>query len=175
MISSILLRAFFPATVLATVVGAATAFSPSTSSATAASPVSSYARAAHDGSAPSRRLGGARSDSSGVYTAAQAERGKAVYTAVCAECHELEDFTHEDFRFEWNGVSLYEFFETIRTTMPDENPGTLERAQDVDVVTYVLKLNELPEGPEEFTADSVRASEVILSLPKRGQPADTLR
>jgi hypothetical protein len=88
---------------------------------------------------------------------------------VCAECHELEDFTHEDFRFEWNGVSLYEFFETIRTTMPDENPGTLTRAQYVDVVTYVLKLNELPEGPTEFSADSVSASEVLLNLPPRTQ------
>jgi len=153
MISSLLLRVLFPVTIVAVVMGAATAFSPSTSSAFASSVLTREVRG----------------DSAGVYTAAQAERGKAVYAAVCAECHELEDFTNEDFRSEWNGVSLYEFFETIRTTMPDENPGTLTRAQYVDVVTYVLKLNELPEGPTEFLADSVSASGVLLNLPPRTQ------
>ncbi len=170
MISSILLRALFPCTVVVAVFGAATAFSPATSLATAPSAVSSYAQAVRSGvHTPSRRASDSWADSVGVYTAAQAERGKAVYTAVCAECHELEDFTHEDFRFDWNGVSLYEFFENIRTTMPDENPGTLAREQYVDVVTYVLKLNELPEGPEEFTADSASASAVLLSFPPRGK------
>lgn len=164
-----LLRVLFPSTVVVAVFGAATAFSPSVSSASP-SVVAAYANVARDGMhAPARRVTPTVSDSVGVYTAEQAERGKAVYAAVCAECHELEDFTHEDFRFEWNGVSLYEFFETIRTTMPDENPGTLSREQYVDVVTYVLRLNELPEGPTEFTADSASASAVLLNLPPRGR------
>ncbi len=152
MIPQLLLRALLPATIVAAVVGSATASSPSTAA----------AYSVRDSRAASLF------DSVGVYTAAKAERGKAVYTAVCAECHELEDFTHPDFRAEWNGVSLYEFFEKVRTTMPDENPGTLAREQYVDVVTYVLQLNELPEGPAEFTGDSASASVVLLKLPPRG-------
>lgn len=156
MIPQVLLRALLPATIVAAVVGSATASSPSTA-------------AAYSGRAPQATSWSAsRLDSVGVYTAAQAERGKAVYTSVCAECHELEDFTHPDFRADWNGVSLFEFFENIRTTMPDENPGTLLREQYVDVVTYVLQLNELPEGPAEFTGDSASASSVLLDLPPRG-------
>ncbi len=155
MIPQFLLRALLPAAIVAAVVGSATASSPSTA-------------AAHGVRSTYLPVLSTLFDSVGVYTAAQAERGKAVYTSVCAECHELEDFTHPDFRADWNGVSLYEFFETIRTTMPDENPGTLAREQYVDVVTYVLQLNALPEGPAEFTGDSASASAVLLDLPPRG-------
>lgn len=107
-------------------------------------------------------------DSLGLYTAAQAERGQSVYKAVCAECHELADFTSVDFRLNWDGESLYALFESIRTTMPEENPGTLERQQYVDVVTYLLQLNELPAGPTEFAGDSARSSASILRLPAKG-------
>jgi mono/diheme cytochrome c family protein len=99
-----------------------------------------------------------------VYTAPQAERGKEVFTAVCSECHEMEDLTNEDFRENWDGTTLYELFDNIRTTMPDENPGTLTQEQYRDVTAYLLQLNKLPAGEQEFAGDSASASAVRLPL-----------
>jgi mono/diheme cytochrome c family protein len=103
-------------------------------------------------------------DTIAVYTEAQAARGKEVFTAVCAECHEVEDLTNDDFRQNWDGTTLYELFDNIRTTMPDENPGTLPPQQYVDVTAYLLQLNKLPAGEVEFTGDSASASAVRLPL-----------
>ncbi len=150
MLSHVILRALLPATAAVALVSGTVASSPSSSSAAPTRPIALTSSLAHD--------------SVGFYTEAQAERGQAVYKNVCAECHELQDFTNTDFRTEWDGNSLYELFESIRTTMPDENPGTLTREQYVDVVTYVLKLNAMPTGPAEFTADSASASAAILRL-----------
>jgi mono/diheme cytochrome c family protein len=151
MLSDLISRAMLPAAALAaTLCGAAVASSSSASAATHPSTRASVSALVID--------------SSGFYTEAQAERGLAVFKSVCAECHEMQDFTNTDFRTEWDGNSLYELFESIRTTMPDENPGTLAREQYVDVVTYLLKLNALPPGPAEFTADSASASAAILKL-----------
>ncbi len=108
-------------------------------------------------------------DTVAVYTEAQATRGQEVFTAICSECHEVEDLTNEDFRLNWDNTTLYELFDNIRTTMPDENPGTLTQQQYIDVTTYVLKLNKLPAGEVEFTGDSASASAVRLPLPPPGE------
>ncbi len=142
---TLLLRTFLVAVVALAVTGAATATASS-------SPAARHALVR---------------DSLGLYTAAQAARGEAVHKAVCAECHEMQDFTNEDFKLNWNGSTLFELYESIRTTMPDENPGTLTQQQYTDVVTYLLRLNELPEGDKEFVADSATASAVVLRLPTK--------
>jgi len=111
---------------------------------------------------------GVHHDSTGLYSEVQAERGKTVFTNVCAECHEMEDLTNEDFRQNWDGTTLYELFDLIRTTMPDEEPGTLTHQQYIDVTAYVLQLNKLPAGPEDFSGDSTSASAVRLALPSGG-------
>jgi mono/diheme cytochrome c family protein len=109
------------------------------------------------------------SDSARLYTAAQAERGLTVFKNVCAECHEMEDLTNSDFRQNWDGSTLYELFDLIRTTMPDETPGTLTPQQYVDVTAYILQLNKLPDGDEEFTGDEATAGAVRLALPSSGR------
>lgn len=103
-------------------------------------------------------------DSTGLYTMEQAARGEEVFIGVCYECHEVEDLTNEDFQFEWEGRSVWELYELVRTTMPDENPGTLSREQYLDAIAYVLKINNQPAGPAEFMGDSVTSSAVMLRL-----------
>jgi mono/diheme cytochrome c family protein len=120
------------------------------------------------GATPTPRPLGVHHDSAGLYSEAQAERGRTVFTNVCAECHEMEDLTNEDFRQNWDGTTLYELFDLIRTTMPDEEPGTLTPQQYVDVTAYVLQLNKLPAGPADFAGDSASASAVRLALPTGG-------
>lgn len=127
------------------------------SSATASSPRSGFA--------PRRAV---LQDTVSLYTEAQAERGQTVFKNVCAECHEMEDLTNSDFRQNWDGSTLYELFDLIRTTMPDENPGTLTQQQYVDVTAYVLQINKLPAGETEFTGEETGAGAVRLALPAGG-------
>jgi mono/diheme cytochrome c family protein len=136
--------------------------------ATAATAATSAPRSMSAQTAIPRPIGVHR-DSVGLYSEAQAERGKAVFTKVCAECHEVEDLTNVDFRMNWDGTTLYELFDLIRTTMPDEEPGTLTHQQYVDVTAYVLQLNKLPAGVEDFSGDSTTANAVRLALPSGGK------
>lgn len=98
----------------------------------------------------------------GVYTAAQADRGAALYDEQCAVCHGairaiipemaalLGDHT---FRNTWRGRSLGELFGYIRETMPQDAPGTLTAAQTAEIVAHVLRGNRLPAGETPLPED----------------------
>ena len=102
----------------------------------------------------------AQSDSSatkppapGVYTTEQAERGKNTHTMNCTSCHGTEAYTGESFVKTWGGRTAFDFFDQLRTTMPNDNPGSLKREEYVDVIAYIFSLNGLPSGPQELHAD----------------------
>ncbi|MBL0892111.1 MAG: cytochrome c [Gemmatimonadaceae bacterium] len=111
-----------------------------------------------------------------VYTDSQATAGQAVWTKTCSECHETSDVTGSDFRTKWVGQNLFALYETIRTTMPDGDPGTLPVDDYAATVAYILKLNGLPSGEARLTTDSVSLSAITFRLPTSGgAPAsDTL-
>ena len=63
----------------------------------------------------------------GVFTAAQAERGAAVYVAQCAACHDGADvdgppLTGAPFLDRWREDTLDGLFEFIKTEMPQQRP-----------------------------------------------------
>ena len=84
-----------------------------------------------------------------IYTVEQAERGKQAYTRACVQCHAL-DFYRGDIMKPWEGGSLHDFYESIATTMPQGNPGSLKRREYVDVLAYILSLNSMPAGDQEL-------------------------
>ena len=94
----------------------------------------------------------------GVYTEEQATRGEAVYLQTCASCHGLDleggdmttALTGATFSSNWNDLSLGDLFERIRISMPMDNPGTLSRQQNADVIAYILKANNWPAGGTEL-------------------------
>ncbi len=86
----------------------------------------------------------------GVYTLAQAERGEAVFTESCSECHETEDWTETAFRGRWADQSTFQLGYYINDRMPYDNPWSLSRQQVTDVLTYILRLNDLPTGDAEM-------------------------
>lgn len=86
--------------------------------------------------------------SKGVYGAAQAERGERYYAKVCIECHETFEFSARQFDKAWVGKSAFDFVDLVKTTMPDDKPGTLRREDIIDVLAYILKLNAYPAGPD---------------------------
>jgi quinoprotein glucose dehydrogenase len=94
----------------------------------------------------------------GVYTSEQAERGAALYASNCASCHgsalgggeSAPPLTGGEFSSNWNGLTVGDLFERIRTTMPADRPGRLTREQDADVLAYMLSISEFPAGKVEL-------------------------
>ena len=94
----------------------------------------------------------------GVYTAAQAEQGQAQFSQHCAACHgsgltgngEAPALVGGEFISNWAGLTVGELFERIRTTMPQDNPGKLSRAQYAQILAFILKSNGYPAGQKEL-------------------------
>jgi len=101
---------------------------------------------------------GGRSVWGGVYTDAQAERGAEAYQASCQSCHgaqltgqgEAKPLTGASFLSNWNGLSVGDLFERVRTTMPINAPKSLPRGAYADILAYVLKFNGFPAGAAEL-------------------------
>ena len=110
-------------------------------------------------------------DSAKLYTEAQAEEGAKVWATTCSGCHETKDVTSADFRTKWVGRSLFELYEQIRTTMPDDAPGTLTPDQYLHSVVYILKLNGLPAGATPLVSDSATMSTLKFELPAPPPPS----
>lgn len=98
----------------------------------------------------------------GIFTEAQAARGRAAYDAHCAECHGEElrgdemapGLTGVAFRFRWRGLKVADIYESIESTMPPEEPGTLGDQPYIDIVAFLLSANGYPAGDRELAADS---------------------
>ena len=99
----------------------------------------------------------------GIFTEAQAERGRAAYGEHCAECHGEElrggemapGLTGVAFRFRWRGLTVADIFESIESTMPPEEPMTLGDRTYIDIVAFLLSANGYPAGGRELAADPV--------------------
>ena len=103
-----------------------------------------------------------RSVRDGVYTAAQAERGRAVYAAQCEACHKADlrgeqmtpSLVGVSFAFRWNEKSLSDYLAGMRATMPQSAPGGLSDAAYVDLLAYILAENGYPSGDAMLVADA---------------------
>jgi mono/diheme cytochrome c family protein len=125
------------------------------------------------------RLLVAQSPSSGgtvwdaVFTEAQASRGEAAYGRSCAACHK-EDLlgggtapalAGEAFFRRWNETTVDDVVQTMRGSMPQEAPGSLDAKVYVDIVTYLLKASGSPTGSSELTADRDRLKVLRITPP----------
>lgn len=100
--------------------------------------------------------GGAQAQDStaGMYSSRQARRGQDTYRRHCNSCHTTAAYSGATFRRAWTGRSVFELWEQIRTTMPNDSPGRLKPGEYADIVAYLLKLNGYPDGPDELPADA---------------------
>lgn len=89
----------------------------------------------------------------GVYTAAQARSGATVFQTVCSDCHAVVRFQDSTFLSGWRGRSVRDLFESIRTQMPQDNPGGLRRQEYADVLAYIFELNGLTPGDSALPSD----------------------
>jgi mono/diheme cytochrome c family protein len=112
----------------------------------------------------------------GVFTEAQASRGEAAYGRSCSACHK-EDLlgagtapalAGEAFFRRWNESTMDDVVQTMRSSMPQDAPNSLDAQVYVDIVTYLLKSSGSPTGSGELTADRDRLKQVrVTPAPSR--------
>ena len=110
----------------------------------------------------------------GVYTAAQATRGQAVYTASCVSCHgddlsgsgQAPALTGKDFNVDWIDLSLGDLFDRTKVSMPADKPGSLTPEQAADAIAFLLQKGNYPAGQTELPADSAALKAIKYVAPK---------
>ena len=111
----------------------------------------------------------------GVYTEEQAKRGADVYAEKCAMCHgdslggveSAPALTGPAFYANWEGETLNALFERIRLSMPQDNPGSLSRTQNADIIAHMLRVGGYPAGSTalEGQAGTLTAIKVLTYKP----------
>jgi S-disulfanyl-L-cysteine oxidoreductase SoxD len=110
----------------------------------------------------------------GVYTAQQAARGAKLYAEDCAACHaddllgsgNMPALSGKDFRKEWDGQSVGDLFERMSTSMPADRPGKLSKEADADILAFILKSNEFPDGPGELKPSTPELNQIRFAAAK---------
>ncbi|MGA3295608.1 MAG: cytochrome c [Candidatus Acidiferrales bacterium] len=113
----------------------------------------------------------------GVYTDDQAKRGKAQYSQNCANCHmddlsgsgEAQGLVGDAFAQTWEGQTVDDLFELTYTTMPPDQPGKLSPDATLDVVAYLLQVNQFPAGKNELKHDPDALKNILISTKKTSQ------
>jgi mono/diheme cytochrome c family protein len=129
--------------------------------------------AAHGGRTTAQSAQGAGSVKSvwdRVYNQDQAKRGLAKYTQVCSSCHQ-SDLSGSDqapglaggeFLDRWDGQSVGDLADRIRTSMPYDDVGSLNTQMSADITAYLLQANNFPDGQEELAADRAAMKAVLI-------------
>jgi S-disulfanyl-L-cysteine oxidoreductase SoxD len=104
----------------------------------------------------------------GVFTAAQAERGKEAYALHCSSCHRNDlqggagpALQGLQFIDNWREDSLQSLFTFIQTRMPLRARGTLDDETYLDILTYILSMNSFPAGSKELTHHALGTTQLI--------------
>lgn len=101
----------------------------------------------------------------GVFTEAQAERGREAYEVSCASCHQSDlsggVLVGDDEAPALRNVErlaarkdLNTLFTFVKNGMPVDAPASLTDVTYLDIVTYLLQQNGFPAGRAELKPDS---------------------
>jgi mono/diheme cytochrome c family protein len=105
---------------------------------------------------------------SGVFSADQASQGKTVFDNKCAICHGAEMSGGEmapplagaAFVANWSGQTLSDLFTRIHTTMPANDPGSMNNAETAQVLAYILSYNQFPAGSAPLPSDDASLGQI---------------
>lgn len=101
-----------------------------------------------------------RSSLDGVYSPAQAERGRVLFSDACIICHP-DPF----WRQSWQGKDLSGLFTKIVKTMPDDSPGSLSPSEAAAAVAYILQSNGSRAGTVDLPTDVRLLSRIRVDAP----------
>jgi cytochrome c5 len=97
--------------------------------------------------APSPAAGAAPS---GLFSQAQANRGRDTFRSMCTECHTAAEFTDNAFKVKWARRTVGDLYQFIHTSMPDDAPGVLTEAQALELTSYILEMNGFTAGSRQM-------------------------
>ena len=106
-----------------------------------------------------------RSVKAGVYTAEQADRGIELFKTKCASCHAPNRFTDDLFYMSFAGKPMWDMFDVISDTMPEDDPGGMKPEEYADVIAYLLKLNGFPVGDTGLPTSKDALSQILFVKP----------
>jgi mono/diheme cytochrome c family protein len=117
------------------------------------------------------RQGGSKRVWDGVFTSAQAARGKVNYDLSCSRCHNLALIGSErgpaikgnSFLSRWEKDTLSGLFIKIRDTMPEGGPGNVTDDDKADILSYILQQNGFPAGTVELTKNPALLDEIRMT------------
>jgi mono/diheme cytochrome c family protein len=115
----------------------------------------------------------------GVFTTAQAERGRVFYAEHCGSCHgasleggEYRALRGERFWVSWQESSVDELLGQISANMPFSEDGSLKGTLGADtyndIVAHILEGNGFPAGAGDLTASSAAGVQIV----KKGGPGE---
>jgi S-disulfanyl-L-cysteine oxidoreductase SoxD len=117
---------------------------------------------------------------SGVYSAAQADRGKAIYAGHCGRCHGDDLGANRDYplageRFmdHWEARTLEHLFSRIRDSMPPGEAGTVNDDDKRDALAYLLLQNGFPAGSAEIPRDDAELATILIARKNGPGPLKT--
>jgi len=95
----------------------------------------------------------------GIFTAAQAESGRALYARTCSGCHgadfggsgDAPALTGGTFLLNWRPKMVSELFGEILQNMPPANPGSLGEAAALNATAFILQRNGAAPGQQALT------------------------
>lgn len=109
----------------------------------------------------------------GVYSDAQAQRGRQQYLQHCSVCHSASLQGNNEspplvgqFMPDWRGSPLSDLYDFIGTTMPLDRPGSLNASAYADIVAYLLQANGFPGGQKELLPADLRAIQFEIIEPE---------
>ena len=112
----------------------------------------------------------------GVFTEAQAARGRQIYVGACGLCHgrrlngapddpdmvSTPPLARARFLRVWDGRSLATLLAYTQVTMPEDNPGSLNPQEYVDVIAYLLSMSRMPAGGDELPPDPRSLAHIVI-------------
>jgi S-disulfanyl-L-cysteine oxidoreductase SoxD len=111
---------------------------------------------------------GPASTTGGIFTPAQAGLGEREYAVSCAVCHgpDLAGGEHapslagDAFLRRWQGRSVGDLFRRIRTSMPQQSPGSLSNKAFVEIVSFIVQANGYPAGVADLTTEPTELDKI---------------
>jgi cytochrome c553 len=106
----------------------------------------------------------------GVYSDAQAKRGRDAYEYSCASCHQpdlsgdtgkdVPALIGEEFMRNWSHQTVQDLFDLMSKRMPQDAPASLRAQTYLDLVAYLLQSNEIPAGEHELPTQSTLLAQI---------------
>lgn len=87
-----------------------------------------------------------------------------MFGSLCTGCHNIGSQSGVTFAKKWNGVLVSELYAVLADQMPKDDPGSLTVKERIDVIAYLLKLNELPAGKDDLPADPELLKKIVIDL-----------